>query len=235
MRAEATQSFLNTRGGIEMNSRNAARVQARTGPMVHIVDDDESIREALSSLFRAAGMAVRSYDRAQAFLDAPHTDTPGCLILDIRLPGLSGLDLQRQMADRAMEVPIIFISCHADIPITVQGMKAGAVEFLTKPFSDGQLLEAVEQAVERNRVFRRETAERAVLHVRFNTLTPREKEVMEHVVAGLLNKQIAGELGTSEVTIKLHRGRVMHKMAAGSLAELVRMAQKVIPMSDSAS
>jgi RNA polymerase sigma factor (sigma-70 family) len=195
--------------------------------MVFIVDDDAPVRESLENLIRSGGLPVETFASAQEFLRSKRQDVPGCLVLDVRMPGLSGLDLQRRMADVGMDIPIIFVTGHGDIPMAVRAMKAGAVEFLTKPFSDQDLFDAIHQALERDRKSRDQRAALEELRCRFASLTPREREVMGHVVAGLLNKQIAAELGTSEATVKIHRHRVMEKMRAGSVAELVRIADRV--------
>ena len=192
--------------------------------MVFVVDDDAQTRDALKNLMRSVGLHVEVFASAQDFLQSNRPNVPACLVLDVRLRGLSGLDLQKRMAEAKIEVPIIFITGYGDIPMTVQAMKAGAVEFLTKPFRNQELLDAIQQALERDRTTRDQRAKNDELYDRYDSLTPREREVMTLVVAGLLNKQIAGELGTSETTVKNHRHQIMEKMEADSLAELVKMA-----------
>jgi FixJ family two-component response regulator len=196
-------------------------------PTVFIVDDDAPLRESLRNLIRSVGLRVELFASAQEFLQSQQPDTPSCLVLDVRMPGLSGLDLQKQTSEAGLEIPIIFITGHGDVPMTVRAMKAGAVEFLTKPFRDQDLLDAIQQALERSRKAREQQAATKELRQRFGMLTPREREVMERVVAGLLNKQIGAELRTSETTVKIHRHQVMEKMGAGSLPELVRMADRL--------
>jgi FixJ family two-component response regulator len=195
--------------------------------VVFVVDDDGGTRESLKNLIRSVGLRVEAFASADDFLCSTRPDVPGCLVLDVRMPGLSGLELQKRMAQVELEIPIVFISGHGDIPTSVRAMKAGAVEFLTKPFRDQELLDALQQALERDRNAREQRAEIAELRSRYRLLTPREREVMALVVTGLLNKQIAGELGTSEGSVKVHRQHVMEKMRAGSLAALVRMADRV--------
>jgi FixJ family two-component response regulator len=198
-----------------------------TEAIVFIVDDDASMRESLKNLIRSVGLRVELFASAQEFLRSKRPDVPCCLVLDVRLPGLSGLDLQRRTTEAGMEIPIIFITGHGDIPMSVRAMKAGAVEFLTKPFRDQDLLDAIQQALERDRQARDQRAALDELRDRFASLTSREREVMKRVVAGLLNKQIGAELGTSETTVKIHRHQVMEKMGAGSLPDLVRMADRL--------
>ena len=195
--------------------------------LVFIVDDDTSVRRALGQLIRSIGLESQAFPSAQAFLDHPLPEQPCCLVLDLRLPGPSGLDLQSALLKRPRTIPIIFISGHGDVPITARAMKGGAIDFLSKPFNDQDLLDAVQRALAKDRAARVEAAERAVIEKHVATLTPRERQVMALVVRGLLNKQIAAELGAAEKTIKIHRGRMMQKMGAGSVAELVRMTEKV--------
>ena len=195
--------------------------------IVFIVDDDPSMCEALTRLLGTVGLRAQAFKTAQEFLKTKRPDIPSCLVLDVRLPGLSGIDLQRELANTDPPIPIVFITAHGDIPMTVQAMKAGAVEFLTKPFRDQQFLDAVQQAIDRDRAARQQRAELAELRRRHESLTPREREVMALVVTGLLNKQIAAQLRTSEATVKAHRAQLMRKMEAESVAQLVRIAERL--------
>ena len=202
--------------------------------IVFVVDDDPSVQRAIKRLIASVGLQVELFGSAQDFMARTNPDVPSCLVLDIRLPGMSGLDFQRQLADANLHIPIVFITAHGDIPMTVRAMKAGAVEFLTKPFRDQDLLDAIQLALEKDREIRRIEAEIATLRERFESLSPREREVVELVVSGMLNKQIAAQLGTAENTVKVHRSRAMEKMRADSLADLVRMIQRLqIPPSKS--
>jgi FixJ family two-component response regulator len=195
--------------------------------LVFVVDDDAPMRESLQNLLRSVGLRVEAFASAQEFLHSTRPDVPSCLVLDVRLPGLSGLELQQRLAEGDRAMPIIFITGHGDIPMTVQAMKAGAVEFLAKPFRDQALLDAIQQALDRDRAAHEQRAQSEELRHRYHSLTPRERDVLALVVTGLLNKQIAGELGTSEASVKVHRQHVMAKMGAGSLAALVRMADRL--------
>jgi FixJ family two-component response regulator len=195
--------------------------------IVYIVDDDPSMREALTRLLGTVGLRAAAFKTPQEFLKDKRPDAPGCLVLDVRLPGLSGLDLQRELANMDPPIQIVFITAHGDIPMTVQALKAGAVDFLTKPFRDQQLLDAVQQAIDRDRAAREQRAELSELRRRYESLTQREREVMTLVVRGSLNKQTAAELGTSEATVKAHRAQLMRKMQAESVAQLVRIAERL--------
>jgi len=194
-------------------------------PIVFVIEDDPSMRAALTNLFRSVDLRVETFGSATEFLQSKLPDVVSCLVLDIRLPGLSGLDFQNDLAQANIRIPIIFVTGHGDIPMTVRAMKAGAVDFLSKPFRDQDMLDAVATAIDRDRKARKETKILADIQSRFDTLTPREREVMTLVAAGLMNKQIAAEIGLAEITVKIHRGRIMKKMGARSLAELVRMSE----------
>jgi len=196
-------------------------------PIVFVIDDDASMRRSLESLLRSVGLDVSVFTSAPEFMQSARVDAPGCLVLDVRLPGMSGLAFQQELVKAGIALPVIFVTGHGDVPMSVRAMKAGAVEFLTKPFDDQVLLDAVHAAIERDRARRRDAADIASLKRRYDDLTDRERQVMSHVVAGMVNKRIADELGLSVVTVKVHRGQVMRKMQARSVAELVRMADRL--------
>jgi FixJ family two-component response regulator len=203
------------------------RIMATAETIVFVIDDDPSFRRSTEMLIGSAGLSVQGFGSAEEFLRSRRPDVPACLVLDVRLPHLSGLDLQRELAEASLEIPIIFITGHGDIPMTVQAMKAGAIEFLTKPFREQDLLDAIHRAINFDRAARLQRAKLKDLRERYHSLTIREREVMVHVVAGMLNKQVANELGTTEKTIKVHRGHIMEKMGAKSFADLVRAAERL--------
>jgi FixJ family two-component response regulator len=210
-----------------LGARSRGGATAEATPLVFVIDDDVSVRESLELLIRSAGWRAETFESAREFLSCTPVVGPGCLVLDVHLPDLNGLDLQERLAGERSELPIILITGRGDVPMAVRAMKAGALEVLTKPFQDGVLLDAIEKAIDRSRAALREGAELRVLRENYASLSPREREVMALVVSGLLNKQVGGELGISEITVKAHRGKVMRKMKAASLADLVKIAAKL--------
>ena len=211
----------------EVSGRRFTCRKGRSDALIAIVDDDPSVRRGLQRLIRSAGWKAETFASAQEFLARPLADAPSCLVLDLQLPGLSGLHLQQRMAELGLDIPIVFLTGHGNIPASVQAMKAGAIEFLTKPVDEQNLLKAIQEAIERDRRTRQQQAEMHDLRRRYESLTAREQEVMQRVISGVLNKQIAGELSITEDTVKFHRGHVMRKMCADSLADLVRMAENL--------